>query len=58
MDDLVAGWVQNTHRKFHRMVAFVGAVCREIVSDLRNWQKFRNYLHGSFIKQSASARKT
>ena len=41
MDDLVAGWVQNTHRKFHRMVAFVGAVCREIVSDLRNWQKFR-----------------
>ncbi len=41
MEDLVAGWAQNTHRKFHRMVAFVGALCREIVSDLRHWRRFR-----------------
>ena len=41
MEDLVANWAQNTHKRFHRMVEFLGALCREVVCDLRNWRRFR-----------------
>lgn len=41
MDDIIKNWAQDTHRRFYRMVAFVGAVCCEIVHDLRHWRKFR-----------------
>lgn len=41
MEDFAANWAQNAQRKFHRMVEFVGAVCREVVSDFRDRRRFR-----------------